>query len=468
MTPANAVARRGRSARRTVLILAAATSAATLEVGCATGDAWRAGAGAMTSMLWSRATTEPGYDLYAKNMADSKAMQNSESLAAAPERQRASSGSRVEDQETAARAEPSVAASRPRGRATADDSVRVTLGRPESLPVLKDPDGTPGPLVASTTPKPAPTAVEPAASRVPSTRPADEPLALAAAPEPVAAADIPLEAPPAEPAPRGAAKVEEGPDLAGAKVATENSGPSAPDLKSILDEAKARLEGMSTYQVAITRVERVGNQVLPEEKALLSIRRNPKAVRLEWPEGSNKGREVIYSAAINERMMHVNVANSAIPIPRMSIPVDSPLALRNSRHAITEAGFDTIFNNLAKQVDEQGRPTGAEGRLTYKGLQKPEGSDVACHLIQRITPSKEVWRVYLDPDTLMPFVVTAHQADGSVLESYRYENIKADPTELASADAFDPDKRWGESKGLFSRLAKAAGGGSEPPPTATR
>lgn len=467
MTPANAVARRGRSARRTVLILAAATSAATLEVGCATGDAWRAGAGAMTSMLWSRATTEPGYDLYAKNMADSKAMQNSESLAAAPARSRSSSEARAEDQKPAAGSEPSVAASRPRGRATADESVRVTLGRPESLPVLKDPDGAPGPLVASTTPQPASNATVPAASRPPSTRPADEPLAPAAAPE-IAAADAPLEPPPAEPAPRGDARAEEGPALAGAQVAAEASGPSAPDLKSILDQAKARLEAMSTYQVAITRVERVGNQVLPEEKALLSIRRNPKAVRLEWPEGSNKGREVIYSAAINERMMHVNVANSAIPIPRMSIPVDSPLALRNSRHAITEAGFDTIFNNLAKQVDDQGRPTGAEGRLTYKGLQKPEGSDVACHLIQRITPAKEVWRVYLDPDTLMPFVVTAHQADGAVLESYRYENLKADPTELASADAFDPDKRWGESKGLFSRLAKAAGGGSEPPPTATR
>ena len=194
-----------------------------------------------------------------------------------------------------------------------------------------------------------------------------------------------------------------------------------------------------------------------------------KAVRLEWPEGSNKGREVIYSAAINDRVMHVNVANSAIPIPRMSIPVDSPLAMRNSRHSITEAGFDTIFGNLSGHVDAQGRATGVEGRLTYKGLQRPDGVDRDCHLIQRITPSKEVWRVYLDPDSLMPVVVTAHQADGGLLESYRYEGLKADPVELASDAAFDPDKRWGESKGLFSRIARAAGGATEQPaPPTTR
>ena len=51
----------------------------------------------------------------------------------------------------------------------------------------------------------------------------------------------------------------------------------------------------------------------PEEEVVLSIRRNPKAVRLEWAKGPSKGREVIYSAAINDRMMYVNSGNSALP-----------------------------------------------------------------------------------------------------------------------------------------------------------
>ena len=162
--------------------------------------------------------------------------------------------------------------------------------------------------------------------------------------------------------------------------------------------------------------------------------------------------------------MHVNVANSAIPIPRMSIPVDSPLALRSSRHAITEAGFDTIFDNLFKQLVSAGNTPPPGGRLTYKGLQKPKELDYRpCHLIQRITPAKEIWRVYLDPESLMPVVVTAHQADGELIECYKYTNLQANPTQLAAADAFDPDKRWGESKSLFSRLAKAASAAADAP-----
>ncbi|AMV39467.1 DUF1571 domain-containing protein [Planctomyces sp. SH-PL62] len=473
MTWANAEARQTISVRRTMLIVAAATATICGQLGCATSQALQASAGAMSSMLWSRAPSAPGYDLYAEGMAGSKAVKDAEALAAGPDRKpQAGAEGRYEGEPASdGRTTPALAATRPRSRGTADESVRVTLGRPESLPVLRDPDGAAGPLMASAAPDPAPAAVaaEP--------RPVEPPAELAPAPPELAAADLapaPPEAvaddlatePIAEPAPAQSPP----PALAQAKPGGEAPvGAAGPSLKSILDEARARLEAMSTYQVSITRVERVGNQVLPEEKALLSIRRKPKAVRLEWPDGANKGREVIYSAAINDRVMHVNIANSAIPIPRMSIPVDSPLALRNSRHAITEAGFDTIFNNLASQVDSQGRPTGAEGRLTYKGVQKPKDVDRECHLIQRITPTREVWRVYLDADSLMPVVVTAHQADGALLESYRYDGLKADPTELAAADAFDPDKRWGESKGLFSRLAKAASAASDQPaPTATR
>ncbi|MDG3002974.1 DUF1571 domain-containing protein [Paludisphaera mucosa] len=464
MNPANEAAEKIGSARRSMLLLAAAVGVCA-EVGCATGgQAWRAGAGAMSGMLWSRGRAEPGYDLYAQNMAGSKGVKAAEAATVADRDVRPSDETgtgaalvardRVQPADVAA--EP-----RPQPRSTSDASVRVTLGRPESLPVLKNPDGEPGPLVASAAPE-----ANSAHVAVTSPAPAESaaPIELAAAPE-----RPPVEAQPEpSPAPAPEAPNAEAAEVAQAEPADEPAAKTrGVTLKSLLDDARGRLESMNTYQVGITRIERVGNQVLPEEKALLSIRRNPKAVRLEWPEGPNKGREVIYSAAINDRVMHVNIANSAIPIPRMSIPVDSPLALRNSRHAITEAGFDTIFNNLSSQVDAQGRPTGAEGRLTYKGLQQAEGMDRPCHLVQRITPTREVWRVYLDPDTLMPVAVTARQADGGLLESYRYEGLKADPTELAAVEAFDPDKRWGEAKGLFSRIAKAAGAAATQPASTT-
>jgi hypothetical protein len=69
--------------------------------------------------------------------------------------------------------------------------------------------------------------------------------------------------------------------------------------------------------------------------------------------------------------------------------------------------------------------------------------------------------------------VVAHDAQGELLEKYTYRDVKENPVELASADAFDPDSRWGKSAGLFSRLAgaaasKGAASRSTAPETTTR
>jgi len=432
MDPAMDCARKGNHARTTALLLLA-LGAGVIQTGCAGGDAWRSGE------LWSRARAEPGYDLYAHKMGESQGLEKSKAALAADPDQRSNEAPR------------SIVAAAPKPRNRADEEVRVTLGRPESLRVLNDGDGDagPGPILAS--------AAEPRPSITPAPR-----IEPAPAPAPARPRNPERAAPPPAVV-EGLATAEPPKAIDDATAREEAVEDPDQTLRRLLADARERLEAMSTYQVDITRVERVGSRLQPEEEALLSIRREPKAVRLEWPDGPSKGREVIYSALIDDRMMHVNMANTAIPMPRMSLPVDSPLALRNSRHAITEAGFDTILDDLSRQLEGAENPPPPGGRLTYKGLQKPKEVDQTCHLIQRITPEKEIWRVYLDPETLMPVVVTAHQADGELLERYIYTNLRANPVELAAADAFDPDKRWGESKGLLSRLAKAASTAAETP-----
>ena len=157
-------------------------------------------------------------------------------------------------------------------------------------------------------------------------------------------------------------------------------------------------------------------------------------------------------------MMYVNSGNSALPLPRMSIAVDSPLALRNSRHPITEAGFDTILDNLFKFLEPQTTAVASDGKLIYKGIEKPKGLDNPCYLVERMTPKGETWKVYLDTKTFMPAMVTAVQtSSGELVERYTYRNLTPNPGELATNDAFDPDKRRGESKGWLSRIARTPG-----------
>ncbi len=220
------------------------------------------------------------------------------------------------------------------------------------------------------------------------------------------------------------------------------------------------MRSLATYQVKIARIERVGGQLQPEEQILLSIRRDPKAVRLEWTDGPNQGREVIYSTRIDARSLFVHMPKTAIPLPTMKIAVDSPLIMKNSRHSIAEAGLDTIIENLQKAQD--GSQQKVLGRLDYRGVEKPPGLNRPSHVFTRRTPSGETWTVFLDVNTMLPCLTVAKDPSGELNERYVYHAVREDPTELAAADAFDPNQRWGEANGLLSRFARAAIGTDSP------
>jgi len=153
----------------------------------------------------------------------------------------------------------------------------------------------------------------------------------------------------------------------------------------------------------------------------------------------------------------------------MKIPVDSPLVMRNSRHAISDAGLETVVENLqgAGRRDQ----TSNKGKVSYKGTEKPKEVDRTCHHFVRETPSGELWDVYLDERSLLPAMVVGHDPRGQMIERYVYREIRENPSDLAVAAAFDPDQRWGgSSDGLLGRLVRAAGGANQPAasPTTTR
>ncbi|WP_422930558.1 DUF1571 domain-containing protein [Singulisphaera sp. PoT] len=234
---------------------------------------------------------------------------------------------------------------------------------------------------------------------------------------------------------------------------------SAEKLESVLAESRKKLNSLSSYQVTIKRQERVGETLQPAEEALLSIRRNPKAVRLEWPTGPHKGREVIYATGDGDGLLHVNMADSLVPMVPLALAPDSPLAMRNSRHPISEAGFDNILENIEKNF-KPASTNKAAGKVTYQGTENPGQLKQPSHKIVRVTPTGETWVVYIDPDTMFPVMVQATSAKGDLLERYLFVDPKTDVAELASADAFDHNKRWAQTGGFLQRLARA--GGSKP------
>lgn len=250
-----------------------------------------------------------------------------------------------------------------------------------------------------------------------------------------------------------------GPDLGGPKAATLEK---SDDARSVVARARATLDAMSTYQVQINRQERVGGVLLPAEDVQLSVRRTPKAVRLEWPSGAHKGREAIYAASEPGGMLHVHMGDSLVPVPNLSLPPDSPLVMKNSRHPITEAGFDALVTTLEHGVT--GQPDGSS--TTYKGMETPTAVGHACHKIERHNAAGETWLFFLDAQTALPAMVEGSSRSGELLERYVFHNVKPNVAELATADAFDPARRWGSSPGLLGRLARVSGGDAKAPATA--
>jgi hypothetical protein len=221
-------------------------------------------------------------------------------------------------------------------------------------------------------------------------------------------------------------------------------------IRDLVAEARRRLESLNGYQVQLSRQERVGSSLLPTESVVMSIRRNPQAVRLEWPDGPNKGREAIYSAD-GDGLLHVNLPGSIVS--RTAFPPNSPLVLSNSRHPITEAGFDKIVADLER--DLAAAPVGQPGGLKYLGVERPTDLANPCYRLERAEPNGETWTVYLDKDTKLPAMVLGVAGNGNLLERYVFKGLRTDVPELVASAAFDPDSRWGPARGLFGRLARS-------------
>ncbi|MGP0064514.1 MAG: DUF1571 domain-containing protein [Isosphaeraceae bacterium] len=418
-----------------------------MELGCSGMTGFRSVGTDRPGLLgfWERPETappDPAGDYYARYMrsardrADAMAKRSTESI----------EPSQDDDGAEPAQQGGEVVASRSRagstGKASAstkpvrDDSIQVTLGPPE-------------PLAALTEPAPPLRDAELASTRPRSPSKRDR--------RPIESDNDP------GPSPRLARHTDDGSDdsrdlrksgpapAPQRRVQAKSRDPKA-DPKALLAKSEAKVQSLSTYQVKISRTERVGGRILPEEQIILSIRRDPKAVRLEWADGPNQGREVIYSSRIDDKSLFVHMPKSAIPLPTMKIPVNSPMVMKNSRHSITEAGFDTIIENLRKTED--GSSKADMSRLAYRGIEKPPGLDRPSHIFMRRAPSGETWTVFLDVNTMLPSMVVAKDAKGELDERYIYHEVRENPNDLASADAFEPDQRWGQSKGLLSRFAR--------------
>ena len=422
---------KGRSRRRPVVVVA---SLGLSLAGCSEMSGLRSVGTDRPSLLtlWERpktASPKPGADSYAQAMhANDDKLDDSDALA---ESEPANPRVRGDSTAAANRAKlarrdpklegPSTESPADHDKSLTDaDAVRVTLGQPTALPSAR------------------------LATAVAAAQPSDRDA------QPRGWKSERSTAPPAESS-----------ELALAATPGSKATRADVDPRAILAQVEKAVDRLESYQVHMTRAEKIGDASQPEEHILLSIRRKPRAVRLEWTSGPNKGREVIYSEALDPRSLFVHMPATGLPIPTMKISVDSPLVRKNSRHSITEAGFDVMLKELLLAGVTN------SARVDYRGRKTPEGDDTPAYHFVHHDDHDETWDVYLDTRSLLPRRVEARDAHGRLIEHYVYNEMQPNPESLATADAFTPDARWGRSDGMLSRIARSFDGTSKPP-TASR
>ncbi len=232
---------------------------------------------------------------------------------------------------------------------------------------------------------------------------------------------------------------------------TKASNSAVAELATILEKTRRTFAATSNYRVDVALQERMNGRLLPQDKFTLYKRRQPLAVRMEWTEGKDVGREVIFSPSETKGMIQIRMPKGLIP--RISMSPDSPLVRSKSRHPIDEAGADSVVERLLATLQkfESGNPQA--GRLSVESVDDPQLGPI--RRVTHYTVEREIWVVDMDDSTGLPLTIHATDESGELLEHYEFRGYQLNLPELLTAEAFDHNARWGNAK-LFGRLASGS------------
>ena len=207
-----------------------------------------------------------------------------------------------------------------------------------------------------------------------------------------------------------------------------------------LKQVLATVREVDGYTAELSKQERIGGELSDVQRIRMKLRHAPHSVYMKWLSG-DKGREAIYVHGRNDNEMLVHAGGwRARFLPVLSVDPAGSLAMRESRHPVTEAG---LLGLAAKWLEA--RQADAEG-MTY-AVETDTFDGAVCHKLTATYASADLDPVYsrvtlwVDAGRLVPLAAVNHGwEDGNALvERYEYRDINLDAT-LTDAD-FDRANR---------------------------
>ncbi|QDV33373.1 DUF1571 domain-containing protein [Tautonia plasticadhaerens] len=217
-------------------------------------------------------------------------------------------------------------------------------------------------------------------------------------------------------------------------------------LLAFMEQAVRRLDRVDGYTAVLTRQERIGGELGPEQRLRIKIQHEPFAVFLRF-EAPNAGKEVLFhEGRFEDHLLAHNGDWTRRLIPRFKLDPHGPIALADNRHPITEAGLAHLSRKLLQyrklDLDDPhaetilDRSTDEDGRLWYRSV----------HTHSTYTDERPFAYVEIRycPDLLLPLQIESYDwpepccdlEDVELAERYHYSDIDLDVS--FSALDFDP------------------------------
>lgn len=117
---------------------------------------------------------------------------------------------------------------------------------------------------------------------------------------------------------------------------------------ALLKEGQERLLKSPSYTALFLKQEKIGNRPLDQLQTIeMKLRHEPFSVYMKWLT-VKEGQEVLFvTGELDDRML-VKKGGMLSRIPSIKLPPDSSLALKESRHPVTDAGILKLTEKLLK------------------------------------------------------------------------------------------------------------------------
>jgi hypothetical protein len=201
-----------------------------------------------------------------------------------------------------------------------------------------------------------------------------------------------------------------------------------------LREAEIVLARVESYTAVFHKQERVDSVLLPEETIAFRFKR-PRMVHMRWIKKPFAGREVLYVEGWNGNRLRVHEGGLLGLIP-VSLDPRGSLAMKGNRHAVTEAGIESLVARIAENVRRG---------LVAREIETRDAGDAvvygrATRRLEGVFPKSGQGKYYcrravlsFDLERRVPILAEIYDWDETLIERYGYEDLKLD-VGLSDAD----------------------------------